>query len=220
MKASDLVFKRKQASFQRPFCRLADTEQLRTILGLVSRMEKLRVYFCDCPNGFSSYPGAFLDHKGSPTHCSINPWTDCSITCRRSPRLLTNGYYTFTEDSFLSDEDGNITLSPSLTSITYKEKSVKIFRRRKRPRRSLVQLFNMRASDSWLDSTACSDTESPCGEAAWLEGCSKVDASRYHDDEEEYFHEKSLDSSKTFPMKSDLCQMVMLSVCLIISLFA
>lgn len=62
----------------------------------------------------------------------------------------------------------------------------RIFRRRKRPRQSLVGLFNMRASNSWLDSTACSDMESPCGETAWHEGCSQVDASRYHDNGEQW----------------------------------
>ncbi|XP_066480265.1 dynein axonemal assembly factor 11-like isoform X2 [Tiliqua scincoides] len=169
---------------------------------------------------FPSYTDAFLDHKGSYKLCSIDPWTDCVIACRRSPRLLTNGYYTFTEDSFLSDEDGNITLSPSQTSITYKEKSVKIFRRRKKIRRSLVGLFNVSASNLWLNSTACNDIESLHGEDAWLEGGSKVDASQYYGNEQEYFHEKSLASSKTFPVKNNLSQMVMLSACFIISLFA
>jgi len=45
--------------------------------------------------------------------------------CRRSPRLLSNGYYIVTEDSFLSDEDGNITLTPSQTNVTYKENLVR-----------------------------------------------------------------------------------------------
>ncbi|KAI3374534.1 hypothetical protein L3Q82_021107 [Scortum barcoo] len=44
--------------------------------------------------------------------------------CRRSPRLLTNGYYSVTEDSFSWDEDGNVSLTPCKTSVSYKENLV------------------------------------------------------------------------------------------------
>ncbi|ELK38134.1 Leucine-rich repeat-containing protein 6 [Myotis davidii] len=54
-----------------------------------------------------------------------DPLTGSYLPCRRSPRLLTNGYYIWTEDSFLCDRDGNITLSPSQTSVMYRENSVR-----------------------------------------------------------------------------------------------
>ncbi|XP_061463587.1 transmembrane protein 71 isoform X2 [Rhineura floridana] len=210
-------------------------------------------------------PDVFLDHDATYECTSTNPCTGCVFTCRRSPRLLTNGYYLLTEDSFLSDEDGNITLSPSQTSVTYKEKLVRIFRRRKRIRRSLVSLFNIGASKSWLNSTTI---ELPYGEDAWLDGDINFDAIQYYDNgtidaaleykaqraerhnpaskkpssskdvactkprkeqhysppctfsrtEEEYFYEKSLDSSKPFTGRHDLCPVITLSMCLIISL--
>ncbi|KAM3866121.1 transmembrane protein 71 [Diretmus argenteus] len=74
--------------------------------------------------------------------------------CRRSPRLLTNGYYVMTEDSFSWDDDGNISLTPSKTNVSYKENLVRIFRRRRRrPRRSLVSLLSdvTESCQSWLD---------------------------------------------------------------------
>ncbi|XP_053294142.1 transmembrane protein 71 [Pleuronectes platessa] len=45
--------------------------------------------------------------------------------CRRSPRLLTNGYYSVTEDSFSWDEDGNVSLTPCKTNVSYKENLVR-----------------------------------------------------------------------------------------------
>lgn len=46
-------------------------------------------------------------------------------SCRRSPRLLTNGYYSVTEDSFTWDHDGNVSLTPCETSVSYKETLVR-----------------------------------------------------------------------------------------------
>ncbi|CAI5778991.1 Hypothetical predicted protein [Podarcis lilfordi] len=208
---------------------------------------------------------AFLDHETSYECCSTNPCTGCVLACRRSPRLLTNGYYLLTEDSFLSDEDGNVTLSLSQTSVTYKEKLVRIFRRRKRIRRSLASLFSIGASKSWLNSTTI---DLPYVEDAWFDGDMKGDASEYYDTgavdaafnckaqraerhslvqkkpssskdatwtksrkeqhysptcifppaEEEYFYEKSLDCSKPFTVRHNLCPVIVLSMCLIISL--
>lgn len=66
-----------------------------------------------------------LDGDSSSDRCSIGPLTGSYLPCRRSPRLLANGYYIWTEDSFLCDTDGNITLSPSQTSVMYKENSVR-----------------------------------------------------------------------------------------------
>lgn len=73
--------------------------------------------------------------------------------CRRSPRLLTNGYYAVTEDSFSWDGDGNVSLTPCKTSVSYKENVVRVFRRRRRPRSSLVRLLSdvTESCQSWLD---------------------------------------------------------------------
>uniref|UniRef100_A0A7M4EXJ3 Transmembrane protein 71 n=1 Tax=Crocodylus porosus TaxID=8502 RepID=A0A7M4EXJ3_CROPO len=126
-----------------------------------------------------SYAYSSLDNEMSYECCSINPLTGSLFTCRRSPRLLANGYYILTEDSFLADEDGNVTLTPSQTSITYKENLVKIFRRRKKIRdRSLASLFNLSASHSWSNSTVLSDMDSSHMEEPWIDGCGKLDTSQ------------------------------------------
>lgn len=56
---------------------------------------------------------------------STNPLTGSVCACRRSPRLLANGYYVLTEDSFTTDDEGNVTLTPSHTSVSYKENLVR-----------------------------------------------------------------------------------------------
>ncbi|KAL3989012.1 hypothetical protein ACER0C_013330 [Sarotherodon galilaeus] len=73
--------------------------------------------------------------------------------CRRSPRLLTNGYYDVTENSFSWDDEGNVSLTPCKTSISYKENLHRVFRRRRRPRSSLVRLLSdvTESCQSWLD---------------------------------------------------------------------
>ncbi|XP_056266547.1 transmembrane protein 71 isoform X1 [Pseudoliparis swirei] len=80
--------------------------------------------------------------------CSVVGGAPCS--CRRSPRLLTNGYYGVTEDSFSWDGRGNVALA---ASVSYKENPVRVFRRRRRPRRSLVRLLSdvTESCQSWLD---------------------------------------------------------------------
>ncbi|XP_029971679.1 transmembrane protein 71 [Salarias fasciatus] len=74
-------------------------------------------------------------------------------SCRRSPRLLTNGYYSVTEDNFSWDDQGNVSLSPCSASVSYKETLVRVFRRRRRPRGSLVSLLSdvTESCQSWLD---------------------------------------------------------------------
>ncbi|KAH0617422.1 hypothetical protein JD844_015615 [Phrynosoma platyrhinos] len=116
---------------------------------------------------------------------SVSPCADCGFACRRSPRLFTNGYYILTEDSFLSDEDGNITLSPSQTSVSYKEKLVRIFRRRRRFRQSLVSHFSIGASHSWLNSTFI---ESSHSEDTWPEEGNKKDGTQCHDNSDHFDH--------------------------------
>lgn len=56
-------------------------------------------------------------------YSSVDGGQPCS--CRRSPRLLTNGYYSVTEDSFSWDHDGNVSLTPCKTSVSYKENLVR-----------------------------------------------------------------------------------------------
>ncbi|XP_040026775.2 transmembrane protein 71 [Gasterosteus aculeatus] len=74
-------------------------------------------------------------------------------SCRRSPRLLLNGYYGVSEDSFSRDEDGNVSLTPCRTSVSYKENPVRVFRRRRRPRGALARLLSdvTESCQSWLD---------------------------------------------------------------------
>ncbi|NWV05213.1 TMM71 protein, partial [Ptilonorhynchus violaceus] len=152
---------------------------------------------------FPSCACAFLDEDPA-YECCTNPLTGSLPTCRRSPRLLSNGYYVLTEDSFLSDEEGNITLTPSHTSVTYKENLVRVFRRRKKIRRSLDSLFSLSASSSWLSSTIPSNMDFSHVEGPWLDGCSKLEAS--HSDIE----------SRT--VQNVISQMAGLIVCLIISI--
>ncbi|XP_026646098.1 transmembrane protein 71 isoform X6 [Zonotrichia albicollis] len=125
---------------------------------------------------FPSCACAFLDDDPA-YECSTNPLTGSIPACRRSPRLLSNGYYVLTEDSFLSGEEGNITLTPSHTSVTYKENLVRVFRRRKKIRRSLDSLFNLSATSSWLSSTTPSRMDFSHVEDPWPDGCSKLEAS-------------------------------------------
>ncbi|XP_016150686.1 transmembrane protein 71 [Sinocyclocheilus grahami] len=84
---------------------------------------------------------------------STNPLTGSVCVCRRSPRLLANGYYVLTEDSFTTDDEGNVTLTPSHTSVSYKENLVRIFRRKRRARRSLASLLSdvSQSCQSWLE---------------------------------------------------------------------
>ncbi|XP_070775650.1 transmembrane protein 71 [Enoplosus armatus] len=84
-------------------------------------------------------------------YSSVGGGDPCS--CRRSPRLLTNGYYSVTEDSFSWDDDGNVSLTPCKTNVSYKENLVRVFRRRRRPRGSLARLLSdvTESCQSWLD---------------------------------------------------------------------
>lgn len=118
---------------------------------------------------FPSFTCDFLDGESSFECCSIDPLTGSHYICRRSPRLLTNGYYIWTEDSFLCDPDGHITLNPSHTSVMYKENLVRIFRKKRRTHRSLSSLLDPRASKSWLHGSIFGDVDSLPSEDLWLE---------------------------------------------------
>ncbi|XP_010174179.2 transmembrane protein 71 [Antrostomus carolinensis] len=132
---------------------------------------------CSLPQHiFPSYACALSDDDPAYECCSTNPLTGSA--CRHSPRLLSNGYYVLTEDSFLSDEEGNVTLTPSQTSVTYKENLVRIFRRRKKVRRSLDSLFNLSASSPWLSSTVPSNMDSSHEDDPGPDGYSKIEPSQ------------------------------------------
>ncbi|XP_031215149.1 transmembrane protein 71 isoform X2 [Mastomys coucha] len=132
-------------------------------------------------NLFPSFTCDFLDGDSSFECCSIDPLTGSHYICRRSPRLLTNGYYIWTEDSFICDPDGHITLNPSHTSVMYKENLVRIFRKKKRTHRSLSSLLDPRGSKSWLHGSIFEDVDSLPSEDLWLDGIrnlgSEVDCS-------------------------------------------
>ncbi|XP_071594514.1 transmembrane protein 71 isoform X1 [Heliangelus exortis] len=127
---------------------------------------------------FPSYAPAFLDDDPVYECHSPYPLTGSLSLCRRSPRLLSNGYYILTEESFLSDEEGNVTLTPPQTNVTYKENLVRVFRRRKKTRRSLSSLFNLGASSAWLSSTVLSDVEPSHVDDPWADECRKLEASQ------------------------------------------
>ncbi|KAF6323802.1 transmembrane protein 71 [Rhinolophus ferrumequinum] len=151
---------------------------------------------------FPSFACDFLDGDVSFDCCSIDSLT--GLACRRSPRLLTNGYYLWTEDSFLCDKDGNITLSPPQTSVTYKENLVRIFRKKKRIRRSFSSFFNLSASKSWLHGSIFDDVDFSPNEDISLEGVSRLDT--HHCNE----NETSLLGEVSFPT-------ILLTVCLVLS---
>ncbi|KAK7163499.1 hypothetical protein R3I93_007527 [Phoxinus phoxinus] len=104
---------------------------------------------------------------------STNPLTGSVCACRRSPRLLANGYYVLTEDSFSTDDEGNVTLTPSHTSVSYKENLVRIFRRRRRAKRSLASLLSdmSQSCQSWLEGSVFrrSDPITPIQSSSWEE---------------------------------------------------
>lgn len=124
---------------------------------------------------FPSFVCDFMDSNSSYECCSIDAQTGSYLSCRRSPRLLTNGYYIWTEDSFLCDENGNITLNPSQTSVLYKENLVRVFRKKKRLRRSFSSLFNLKASKSWLHDDMFDDADPSPSDAIWLDGFKRMD---------------------------------------------
>ncbi|PNI33635.1 TMEM71 isoform 5 [Pan troglodytes] len=105
---------------------------------------------------FPSFTCDSLDGDHSFECGSIDPLTGSHYTCRRSPRLLTNGYYIWTEDSFLCDKDGNITLNPSQTSVMYKENLVS-------------------TSKSWLHGSIFGDIDSSPSEDNRLKGTRRLD---------------------------------------------
>ncbi|XP_071594515.1 transmembrane protein 71 isoform X2 [Heliangelus exortis] len=184
---------------------------------------------------FPSYAPAFLDDDPVYECHSPYPLTGSLSLCRRSPRLLSNGYYILTEESFLSDEEGNVTLTPPQTNVTYKENLVRVFRRRKKTRRSLSSLFNLGASSAWLSSTVLSDVEPSHVDDPWADECRKLEASQSEIDEEFLQPEKPFcasqscspfmikakeetqSSAESSTVQNVLSQMAALITCLIIS---
>ncbi|XP_008568518.1 PREDICTED: transmembrane protein 71 isoform X2 [Galeopterus variegatus] len=153
---------------------------------------------------FPSFACDFLDGDSSLECCSIDPVTGAHCPCRRSSRLLTNGYYIWTEDSFLYDKDGHISLNPSQTSVIYKENLVRIFRKKKRIRRSLDSLQYLSASESWLHGGILGAVDSSPSEDRGLEGLRRL--GMHHCNE-----------SETSLLREVSCQAILLVACLIIS---
>lgn len=118
---------------------------------------------------FPSFDCDFLNSDNSFECCSIDPLTGSLSTCRRSPRLLSNGYYVWTENSFFCDKDGTVTLSPSQTRVLYKENLVRIFRKKKRSRHSFSSVFNLTSPKSWLNGSIFDEADSSPGGDIWLE---------------------------------------------------
>ncbi|EHB17214.1 Transmembrane protein 71 [Heterocephalus glaber] len=141
---------------------------------------------------FPRFAWDFLDGDNSFECCSMDPLTGSHNTCRQSPRLLTNGYYIWTEDSFLCDKDGNITLNPSQTRVMYKEKLVGIFRKKRRFCYSLSSLFNISASEYWLHGSTYGDVDTCPREGVWLEGVRRLDASHRSENDISLLREVSL----------------------------
>uniref|UniRef100_A0A2K5NQQ4 Transmembrane protein 71 n=1 Tax=Cercocebus atys TaxID=9531 RepID=A0A2K5NQQ4_CERAT len=169
-------------------------------------------FTCDSLNGDHSFECS-----------SVDPLTGSHYICRRSPRLLTNGYYIWNEDSFLCDKDGNITLNPSQTSVMYKENLVRIFRKKKRIRHPFSSLFNLSTSKPWLHGSIFCDqngTLSPTDD--WESGKMNHIVSQPPGGNTPQFllnvsRRNSSDHSETSLLQEVFFQTILLAVCLIIS---
>ncbi|KAM6954052.1 transmembrane protein 71 [Aplochiton taeniatus] len=122
---------------------------------------------------FCSLGLSLLASPDSSYSCySVNPVTGSPCCCRRSPRLLNNGYYVLTEDSYSWDHLGNVSLTPSKINVSYKENLRRIFRRRRRARRSLSSLLSdmTETCQSWLgDKVFGEGCPSPLAESSWID---------------------------------------------------
>ncbi|XP_032876234.1 transmembrane protein 71 isoform X1 [Amblyraja radiata] len=110
---------------------------------------------------------SLMTGESSCSPCRLNPLTGSPCLCRRSPRLLTNGYYDMSDESFM-DQEGNLTLTPSKINISYKENLVRIFRRRRKARRSFASLFSIDSSSAWLNRSLFSRSDCPLAESSWI----------------------------------------------------
>ncbi|CAL8366378.1 unnamed protein product [Boreogadus saida] len=102
---------------------------------------------------FQSLDLSLLSDDSSVSCYSSNPAGGSPCSCRRSRRLLANGYYVLGEDSVVWDDQGNVSLTPSKTNVSYKENLVRVFRRKRRSRRSLASLLSgvTETCQTWLD---------------------------------------------------------------------
>ncbi|XP_063312872.1 transmembrane protein 71-like [Pelobates fuscus] len=104
-------------------------------------------------NDFSPSNTYDLDGMESNPGTSFNK-TICSLfsSCRHSLRLLSNGYYVVDEDSVLYNDDGSVVISPTKPNVSYKENSVRIFRkRRKQLTLRQLEIDNMECKESDLE---------------------------------------------------------------------
>ncbi|XP_063306326.1 transmembrane protein 71 [Pelobates fuscus] len=105
-------------------------------------------------NDFSPSNTYDLDGMESNPSTSFNK-TMCRLfsSCRHSLRLLSNGYYVVDDSSVLYNEDGSVIISPTKPNVSYKENSVRIFRkRRKQLTLRKLEIDNMECKESDSDS--------------------------------------------------------------------
>ncbi|KAM4688271.1 transmembrane protein 71 isoform 2-T2 [Discoglossus pictus] len=95
----------------------------------------LRQASSDLPSKlFEFYPASDsfeLTNTETPENSFLNPAVSFSPS-RHSPRLLANGYYVLDEDSYSCDENGNVSLTPTKSTVSYKENLTRIFRKRRK----------------------------------------------------------------------------------------
>ncbi|XP_043922988.1 transmembrane protein 71 [Protopterus annectens] len=177
-------------------------------------------------HSFSSFtwPSVSSPLDSSFNCCSVNPLSGSVCFFRRSPRLLHNGYYILSDNSYVTDEDISFTILPSETNISYKERLVRIFRKRRRARKCLAGLFSLtRPSVSWLNNSSLSNMKLPLAESSSID--------QDEDDNDEDDDDSDTDSSdgeskhksneKTKDSQTLYYWMILtLTACLFISIFA
>ncbi|XP_029447907.1 transmembrane protein 71 [Rhinatrema bivittatum] len=131
-----------------------------------------------------------------------SPQTGSPLAYRRSPRLLANGYYIVNEDSFLLDNQGNMTLNPS-HSVSYKENLVRIFRKKKRLRCSLASLFNLSSSHAWLQTKVLENPDSPMSQTEGEDGDLESDSDDECDISESSSEQKDFTSGSGTPVSNE-----------------
>lgn len=97
------------------------------LISLLGSLSELRsfVVFSELKPSLPCSLDASLLSPDSSYVCYSSSDAGAPCCCRRSPRLLTNGYYDVTEDSFCLDEDGNVSLTGCRTNVSYKENLVR-----------------------------------------------------------------------------------------------
>nr|XP_023663140.1 transmembrane protein 71-like isoform X1 [Paramormyrops kingsleyae] len=125
-----------------------------------------------------------LSPGGCEDHLSVSSLAESPSSSRRSTRLLTNGYYVLSDDSILSEDEGNISPSASQANISYKENMVRVFNRRKRRSfKSLASVFHMSQSHESLLEGKVPDRmpQSTLTHTTWMKGTEEGDGDLIRD---------------------------------------